>query len=256
MYTNEQFEQLEQEEREITEAELALMLLLLASVADDLSKELRDFYSKYGKYGVVTYAEARKWVSDKERKRRLTALLLFVGGAFAIALDDLQKHFSKFLTKVIGKESTFFGVKIDADGIARILANPWGANNLYWLQRLETDVNLWKTYIATDIKRAMLKGENLASLLDRLDKRFESISSALENLALTESTAVGSLSRQQIFKELGIKKYQFYTRPDERRCETCGSMHGHIFPISAYEVGVTASPMHPRCRCWEVPITD
>ena len=82
------------------------------------------------------------------------------------------------------------------------------------------------------------------------------MNSILNKLALTESTAVGSIARREIFKELGIKKYQFFTKPDERRCETCGAMHGLIFPISAYEIGVTASPLHPHCRCWEVPITD
>ena len=60
----------------------------------------------------------------------------------------------------------------------------------------------------------------------------------------------------EIFKKLGINRYGFYSRVDERRCEYCGSLHGKTFPITAYEVGVTASPIHPRCRCWEVPITD
>ena len=101
-----------------------------------------------------------------------------------------------------------------------------------------------------------LETVDVTAVLNLLDKRFDSIESIIQTLGLTESTAVGSLARRKIFAELGIAKYRFYTRPDERRCETCGSMHGLIFPISAYEVGVTASPIHPRCRCWEVPIMD
>ena len=89
-----------------------------------------------------------------------------------------------------------------------------------------------------------------------LDKRFKSMESIIKTLGLSESTAVGSIARQRIFRELGITKYQFYTKADERTCETCGAMHGLIFPMSAYEVGVTASPVHPRCRCWEVPLWD
>jgi SPP1 gp7 family putative phage head morphogenesis protein len=219
----------------------------------NLEKELRNFYQKYGKDGVVTYSEARKWVSEQDHRRRLAALTLYVGVEFTSLFNELETRFRSFLTEVIGKESTFFGVKVDVD---KLLTTPWGVDDLYWLGRLETDVNLWKVTIANDIKQAMHKGARLDDVLNQLEKRFGSINSIMERLGLTESTAVGSLSRQSIFKELGVTKYQFYTKPDERRCETCGAMHGLIFPISAYEVGVTASPLHPRCRCWEVPITE
>lgn len=253
MYTNEQFEELEKEERTIIDKSIAVMILILANIKSNLEKELRDFYSKYGADGVVTYSEARKWISDQDHQRRLTALLLFVGGSFTLTLADLEIHFRKFLTEVISKESTFFGVKVDVN---KLLTRIWGVDDLYWLQRLEDDVDLWKATIAKDIKQAMHKGARLEDVLEKLEKRFDSIGNVLERLGLSESTAVGSLSRQEIFKELGITKYQFFTKPDERRCEECGALHGKIFPISAFEVGVTASPIHPRCRCWEVPIVD
>lgn len=253
MYTEEEFIRLEQEEREITDEEIVAMLLLLASTKNSLEKELRDFYSKYGKDGVVTYAEARKWVSEKDHQRRLTLLLALVGAAFTSTLTHLEAHFRKFLTEVIGKESTFFGVEVD---VSKLLNRKWGIDDLYWLQRLEADVNLWKVYVGNDIKRAIHQGKSLDDVLKLLDKRFSSIDRALQSLGITESTAIGSLARQEIFKQLGIGKYRFYTKEDERRCEHCGAMHGLIFPISAYEVGVTASPIHPRCRCWEVPIME
>jgi SPP1 gp7 family putative phage head morphogenesis protein len=129
-------------------------------------------------------------------------------------------------------------------------------DDLYWLDRLEADVNLWKVTIASDLKQAIHKGASLDDVLKQLNKRFGSIDKVLTKLGLSESTAVGSLSRQAIFKELGIAKYQFYTKVDERRCEQCGALHGVVFPISAFEVGVTASPIHPHCRCWEVPILE
>ena len=253
MWSEEQFTKLEQEERELTDDAILVMLLILADLKGNLEKELRDFYSKYGKDGVVTYAEARKWISEQDHQRRLTALLLYVSGEFFSVFPKLETHFRMFLTDVVEKESLFFGVKLDVD---KVLSRKWGVDDLYWLARLEDDVSLWGLYVANDVKRAILQGKSIDDVIKMLDKRFSNIATVLERLGLTESTAVGSLSRQTIFKELGITKYQFYTKPDERRCETCGAMHGLIFPISAYEVGVTASPIHPRCRCWEVPIRD
>ena len=253
LYTEEEFTQLEQEERDLTDESIAVMLLILANTKSSLEKELRNFYQEYGKDGVVTYSEARKWISEEDHRRRLTALLTILTLEFNNALIKVQKEFEKMLKSVIGKETGFFDVEID---IEKILDMDWGVGELTWLKRLEDDFNLWNVYIANDWKRSMLQRKQLEDVLKLLDKRFTTIESLVTTLGLTESTAIGSLARQKIFKELGITKYQFYTKPDERRCETCGSMHGLIFPISAYEVGSTASPIHPRCRCWEVPIVD
>lgn len=253
MWTEEDFIALEQEEREITDDAILIMLLILAGVKGDIEKELRAFYQKYGQDGVVTYSEARKWISEQDHQRRLTALTLFVGGVFTSALMDVEKEFRKFLTDVVSKEITFFGVKLDVE---KVLSRKWGTDNSYWLKRLEDDIQLWTVTINNDVKRAMLQHKSIDDVLKQLNKRFGSIDKVLQKLGITESTAIGSLSRKDIFRELGITKYQFYTKDDERRCETCGALHGHIFPMSAYEVGVTASPIHPWCRCWEVPIRD
>lgn len=253
MYTDEQFEQLEQEELELTDEAIIAMILIMAGIKGNLENELRKFYQKYGKDGVITYAEARKWVSEQDHTRRLTALLIYLGSEFTSASLSLETQFRSFLTDVIKKESTFFDVDVDID---KLLTRKWGADNLYWLERLDDDLALWKANIAKDIKHAMHKGARLDDVLTQIEKRFDSIDKVLRKLGMTESTAVGSLSRQDIFKELGITKYQFFTEPDERRCEECGALHGVIFPISAFEVGVTASPIHPHCRCWEVPIRD
>ena len=253
MYTEEQFEQLEQEEREITDEAILFMLLLLKNTKSDLEKELRDFYSKYGKDGVVTYSEARKWVSGNDHRRRLTALLLYIQANFGELQTKLTVEFRDMLEQVIGKEMKFF--EVESENIAdEPLTETWGTDDENWQDRLENDIALWCAYILMDIKQNLLKGKSIEDLILKINKRFDYMESLLTTLGLSESTAVGSIVRRMIFRELGISRYQFYTKADERTCEVCGSMHGLIFPISAYEIGVTASPLHPRCRCWEVPI--
>lgn len=253
MYTDKQFEELESEELEITNEAIAAILLIVANTKGNVEKELRNFYQKYGRDGVVTYAEARKWISEKNHQRRLTALTVYLSGEIASALSNMKTELEKMLKSVIGKESKFFDVEIDIDAILKF---PWGEDRRTWLKRLEDNADLWNVRISNDWKRAMLQRKNVDDVLGLLNKRFDSIEGIMTSLGLSESTAIGSMARHKIFKELGISKYQFFTKPDEQRCETCGAMHGHTFPISAYEVGVTASPLHPRCRCWEVPLFD
>ena len=253
MYSEEELDKLEQEEHSLTEETLAILLLLLVSLKEDLGTELRSFYQQYGKDGVVTYQEARKWVSNKDHRKRLTVLLSYINTEFNITLSELNPKLKSLLTKIIGKESDFFNVEIDVD---KVIDGEWGADESTWSDRLADDVALWSVYIMNDIKRSLLRRDDIQTVLKQLDKRFITMENVLERLVLTESTAMGSLARRKAFEELGIKKYQFFTRADERTCEICGSMHGLVFPMSAYDVGNTASPLHPRCRCWEVPVLE
>lgn len=253
MYTDEQLEQLEQEEHEITLEAIAAALLIASTVKDDLERELRSFYQKYGKDGVVTYQEARKWISNKDHRRRNTIVFLSIGQLFDAAFKDFEIQFESHLRNIIKIEADYFGVDLDIDDI---LNTPWGIDDLTWRERLFAYRDKWVDVICNDFKTALLKRSSIDDVVENLVDRFDSIDRIFHTLYITETTATGSISRKAIFKEVGVKKYRFYTREDERTCNECGSLHGLIFPISAFEVGVTASPIHPRCRCWEVPIID
>lgn len=250
MWTDEQFEQLEQEELEITEEELALMIVLLKSTKRSLEKEIRDFYSKYGKDGVITYQEARKWISSADHRRRLTVMLLFINDSFDDLFNNLTPHFKTFLKKVAHKEYDFF----DLDIPEIIDTATWGADDKSWEERLEDDVQLWKYQTQNKLRQSILKKATVDEVVDWVDDYFGYMERILKRLGLTESTALGSFVRQDVFKQLGINKYRFYTQADERTCEVCGAMHGLVFPVSALIVGSTASPLHPNCRCFEIPV--
>lgn len=253
MYTDAQFEDLELEQREQTISEFEAIVILLTAFSSSLETELRSFYNKYGRDGVITYHEARKWVSEKDHRKRLTVLLLALSTSFDSLFADLDPKYKAHLESIVGTEITFFGKDVKAD---KILSTPWGEDETTWDKRLWKYRDKWTNTLGSDIKLALLRRKPIDEVLKTVDKRVTSMRKILWKLYLTETTAVGSLARQDIFKQLGISKYRFYTRADERTCEECGALHGLIFPISAYEVGVTASPIHAHCRCWEVPIWD
>lgn len=49
----------------------------------------------------------------------------------------------------------------------------------------------------------------------------------------------------QAYKDSGVTKVRWVTSEDEKRCPTCGSMHGKIYRIDK----VPPKP-HRNCRCW------
>ena len=242
--------ELEKEEHNLTVTTLLILLEYLNVTHSDLNYELRKFYQKYGKDGVVTYADARKWLSKKNHQRRLTWLLALTSANFTTLFSKVRPKFNNLIDDIIKKEFDFFGVAIDPPKLN------WGVDDLSWLDRLADDIIVWRANVVNDIKRYMLEQKHIDEVSELLDKRFLTMNNVLKRLAITEVTAVGSIARKAAFKELGITKYQYYAREDERTCEYCGALHGLVFPISAYEVGVTASPIHANCRCYEIPIQD
>ena len=58
------------------------------------------------------------------------------------------------------------------------------------------------------------------------------------------------------YEETCVEEYQFDASLDLKTCPTCGAMDGKIFRVSERETGVNYPPLHPRCRCTTVPVTE
>lgn len=251
-HTDAQFEQLEETERQVTLEHIAAMLLLLGETREAVREELISFYHKYGKDGVITYNEVRKWVSLKDRRKRLNAFLAVLETDFNQLQNKLREEFGSLEIDIKRLEFEFFEIEEPED----FDFEDWGQDDSNWYDRLVDDVLLWLYYLGSDTKRAIMRADTLEQLLKQYDKRFKTMENVLTRLGMTESSAFTTLARKAIFKEFGVGKYRYYARVDERTCETCGALHDTLFDISAYEVGVTAPPIHPSCRCWTVPVWE
>lgn len=253
MWSDDVLDKFEYSEYEFTMENFFVMADVLASLQENTEKELLNFYDMYGSDGIVTYSEARKWVSSDNHTRRLLVLFTALDGIFDTTVKEIEKIFKKLGTGIFKKEIELFQVDIPTKNL---LNHKWGADGLSWNDRLWNDKAKWISNIEYEIKNAIVRRATSKSTLKALDRKFISIEKALKNLTQTESTAWGSAARNKIFHEMGVDRYRFYSRADERTCERCGSLHGQVFPVSQYEIGVTAAPIHGHCRCWEVPVLD
>lgn len=253
MYTDEQLEQLEAEERVITDEGIAVIISILSGLSKDLENELRKFYQEYGKDGVVTYSEARKWVDNKDHRKRLFVLYMALDNHFVESFGKIETEFRNFLTGVIQLENDFFNTDLEVE---KLLNKTWGDDDLNWLERLQEDFEYYEAKLFSNVKSGMVRGYDIDDVIAELEKLIESFGYAEKTLGITESTTINSFARKEIMRLKQAKKYRFYAREDERTCEHCGALHGKVFPIAQFEIGVTASPIHPRCRCWEVPIIN
>ena len=70
---------------------------------------------------------------------------------------------------------------------------------------------------------------------------------------MTESAYFSGAAQKDCFNELDVEEYKVVGTLDSDTCETCGDMDGKVFKMTEYEIGSTAPPFHPWCRCCTAP---
>lgn len=251
MYTEEDLIELDKTEEESEKEWLAALLLLLGDTKEMLSDELIRIYTTYGHDGVIRYKDMRKRVSLKNRRLRIAELYATIYDILEDGFTAFEDRFKRHLTEVVRTEVDFFDELIDLDDI---LYKAWGNDELNWKQRLWNMRDKWNDVLCDDFLLDFVKNKKFKAAYEVLNKRFVSMDKALTKLLDSESLAMRTMIREEIFRKQGYKNYVYYTKDDEKTCEKCAPLHGVVFPFTALKIGVTAPPLHPHCRDWIVAV--
>lgn len=146
---------------------------------------------------------------------------------------------------------------LDQAKIEKVVAKAWAPDGKNFSARIwgEDRTNLVHQ-LDTRFTQGIIRGEAPKKIASDLAKTLDVSRNAAERLVLTESSFFASAAARDSFKELGVEEYDFEATLSEKTCELCGSLDGKTFRLSDHRPGVTASPMHPRCRCTEIPHFD
>ena len=250
-WTEKELNLLDSEEDTDTDKTILAMLWVIHDKRDAMLDELSKFFGKYATDGKITLSEAKKWVGEGDRRQRITILNQFIDELFDSTHEELSNYFLVMLSDIVARENEFFGTEAPLEPV---IDNRWGDDEQNWRDRLERDVELWKAKTKKEVKHAFVVGLTLNELLKVIRKQWKSIDNVTSGLAMTEASHAVTSVKKAIFLLLGFEGFKYFAQMDERTCEICGGMHGIVFPMSQWEVGVTAPPMHPRCRCRARPI--
>lgn len=156
------------------------------------------------------------------------------------------------LQKGTGVTSSF--AILDADKIKKVLSKPWASDGLDFSRRV------WGQHRAelvqklnTDFVQALIRGDDSQKLINKISSDFNVSKYKAGRLVMTESAFFATESQKDAFKELGVKYFSVSATFDRDTCSDCGYREGEKIPMDLYEVGVTAPPFHPNCRCDIVP---
>ena len=148
--------------------------------------------------------------------------------------------------------STF--ARIDPQTIERILAVPWAGSD--FSSRIWADKDKLTRELMQTLSRGFVRGDSLDRMTKEFAKRMGVSESRAATLIHTESAHMAAEAAEQGYRETDIRSYRFEAALDLKTCAVCGALDQREFPLAERETGINYPPLHPRCRCTTVPVTE
>ena len=137
--------------------------------------------------------------------------------------------------------------------IEKVLSRPWTADNQTFRDRCWTNKQSLVNTVNTQLTQIIIRGEAPDRTIAAIAKQFDVSKAKAGRLVMTESAYFSSAAQKDCFASLGVERYKIVASFDHDTCALCGDLDGKVFKMSEYEVGLTAPPFHPWCRCCTCP---
>ena len=182
---------------------------------------------------------------------------------FSSQLDVLRDHLQERYTDTyyrtvyavsqqVDVASTF--ARIDPQTVEKILATPWAGSE--FSSRIWADKDKLTRELMQTLSRGFVRGDSLDRMTKEFAKRMGVSESRAAVLIHTESVHMAAEAAEQGYRETGIRSYRFEAALDLKTCTVCGALDQREFPLAERETGINYPPLHPRCRCTTVPVTE
>ena len=148
--------------------------------------------------------------------------------------------------------STF--ARIDPQTVEKILAVPWLGSE--FSSRIWADKDKLTRELMQTLSRGFVRGDSLDRMTKEFAKRMGVSESRAATLIHTESAHIAAEATERGYRETGVKSYRFEAALDLKTCAVCGALDQREFPLAEHETGINYPPLHPRCRCTTVPVTE
>lgn len=127
---------------------------------------------------------------------------------------------------------------------------------LYLSTRLHVNTRLIADRVASSLQDVVRSGQGIRKAAVVLSKRIEQSRYVARRLVHTEAAKVMNRADQHMYKQAGVRFFQYVATIDARTSDVCRSLDGQIFPLTSMATGVNSPPMHPFCRSTTVPVVD
>lgn len=142
---------------------------------------------------------------------------------------------------------------MDERTIQKVLSRPWTADGLTFRDRCWTNKQALVRSVNTNLTQMIIRGEAPDRAINAIAHQFGVAKDKAGRLVMTEAAAFSSAAQKDCYKDLEVEQYKVVATFDGETCPLCGDLDGKVFKQSDYQVGLTAPPFHPWCRCCTCP---
>lgn len=173
--------------------------------------------------------------------------------------DHLQERYTDTyyrtvyaVSQQVDVASTF--ARIDPQTVEKILAVPWLGSE--FSSRIWADKDKLTRELMQTLSRGFVRGDSLDRMTKEFAQRMGVSESRAATLIHTESAHMAAAAAEQGYRETGVQSYRFEAALDLKTCAVCGALDQREFQLTEHETGINYPPLHPRCRCTTVPVTE
>lgn len=142
---------------------------------------------------------------------------------------------------------------LDTRKIDKVLTTPWATDEKNFSTRIWNNKGKLVNELHRELTQSLIRGDDPQKAINNLAKDLNTSKTNAGRLVMTETAAISSAAQNDCFKELDVEEFEIVATLDNHTSEICQHMDGQHFPLSQYEVGVTAPPFHVWCRSTTVP---
>lgn len=173
--------------------------------------------------------------------------------------DHLQERYTDTYYRTVYAVSQQMNVastfaRIDPQTVEKILAAPWLGSE--FSSRIWADKDKLTRELMQTLSRGFVRGDSLDRMTKEFAKHMGVSESRAATLIHTESAHMAAEAAEQGYRETGVQSYRFEAALDLKTCAVCGALDQREFPLAEHETGINYPPLHPRCRCTTVPVTE
>lgn len=244
--------------------------MLTSKELDELKWDINQ-YIQYGEENAIngTWVKQLENASARYHISRLEALKLqtqqSIETLFGNQLDSIDSTMRSIYTSSYYK--TAFEIQkgvgvgwdfatLDEKQISKIINKPWAADGKNFSSRIWGNKQKLVNELNTTLTQNIILGQDPQKAIDVIARKMNTSKNVTGRLVMTEEAFFSSAAQKDCFAELDVEQFEIVATLDSRTSEICQDMDGKHFPMSQWEVGVTAPPFHVRCRSTTVPYFD
>lgn len=142
---------------------------------------------------------------------------------------------------------------LDENQINKVINKPWAVDGQNFSSRIWTNKQKLVNELNTTLTQNIILGQDPQKAIDEIARKLNVSKTSAGRLVMTEEAFFSSAAQKDCFNELDVEQFEIVATLDSHTSEICQEMDGKVFPMSQWEVGITAPPFHVWCRTTTVP---